>query len=285
MTTGQRHTKAYLAAGGTGIVYALDAGRVLKDYTEPFRGDIERRALERLSPHPNIVRLLESTQDGSLILERGQVLRKVLQERKANRIPLRHKIRWLKHAGHGLQHSHENGIIQADVGCGNMILTRWDHLKLIDFEGSSIDGAEAGSQYEWFSYRRSTPAVSQQTDIFAYGCAMYEIITGKPPFHELEKADNRSSLTEQRYRENQFPDVGDLPLGELMQGCWVGTFKAMSDVVRALETKYPPGVRALLKSCCTLQDGVEPVKPHNEVRQTWASFMLQKLAFRAGNVG
>lgn len=253
MNTNQHHPKVYLAAGGSGIVYALDAFTILKEYTEPFRGDVELQALERLRPHPNIVRLIGSTQDGSLILERGCVLRQFLQEHKANHVPLRHKIRWLMDAGRGLEHAHKNEIIQADVGCGNMILIGGDRLKLIDFEGSSIDGAEAGSQYEWFSYRRAQSAVSKQTDIFAYGCAMYEIITGKPPFHELEKAHNRSILVEQRYRENRFPKVEGLPLGKVMQGCWHGTFGSMSEVLFALESASPSGMRAWLKSFCTIQ--------------------------------
>ncbi|KAK5214818.1 hypothetical protein LTR96_011680 [Exophiala xenobiotica] len=134
-------------------------------------------------------------------------------------------------------------------------------LKLIDFGGASTDGEEHGSCYQWHSYRRSTPEVSKQTDIFAFGCVIYEILTGRYPYHEFEPSDNRSHLVEQLYEEYQFPDITDLPLGQLMQGCWHGTLNSMSDIVQALEAadsvsmnaKYGAGtVTKVRKRCCFL---------------------------------
>lgn len=47
--------------------------RVLnKENSESVGGDLERRAFERLVPHPNIVRYLGRSREGSLILERGK---------------------------------------------------------------------------------------------------------------------------------------------------------------------------------------------------------------------
>lgn len=43
---------------------------------------------------------------------------------------------------------HSCDIIHSDVGCHNWILTGEDYVKLIDFEGCSIDGGPAGSCYE-----------------------------------------------------------------------------------------------------------------------------------------
>jgi len=142
--------------------------------------------------------------------------------------------------------------------CGPTVLMGSDCLKLIDFGGASIDGGEHGSCYQWYSYRRSKPAVSKQTDIFAFGCVIYEIVTGKNPYHEFEASDNRSHLVEQLYQENQFPDITNLPLGQLMQGCWHGTFNSMSEVVQALEAADSMSMKAedgatvtkVLKSCC-----------------------------------
>jgi hypothetical protein len=71
-------------------------------------------------------------------------------------------------------------------------------------------------------------APSKQTDTFAFGCAAYEIITDKPPHHELEKVVGNDRLVEQRYEQNRFPDVSDLPLGPLMQSCWQGESKSMA---------------------------------------------------------
>lgn len=221
------------------MVYAIDENTVSKEYYPDCDGVVERGAYERLGSHPHIAKYLGCLPDGSIVLERGQVLRSICQQPEANRIPLETKVLWLKHAAEGYQHVHDSDIIHADVSCNNMILTPDNNLKIIDFEGCSVDGAQAESCYEWFSYRRSIPSISKQTDIFAFGCAAYEIVTGKPPYHELEKVDGNMGLVEQRYEQNQFPDVSDLPLGALMQSCWEGESKSMADIRRQLEELNP----------------------------------------------
>ncbi|KAI0570758.1 SPS1 Serine-threonine protein kinase [Pyrenophora tritici-repentis] len=151
-----------LAVGGSGVVYAIDEERILKE----FHGeeiDVERRALERLGLHVNIER-----------------------------------------------------------------------LKIIDFEGSSIDGEDAGACYEWFSYKESSPRISRKTDIFAFGCAMYEVITGRQPYDELHPFEDRMIRVKKLYAENQFPEVENIPLGKLMQACWDGTFDSMDEVLQEL---------------------------------------------------
>ncbi|KAH8730411.1 kinase-like domain-containing protein, partial [Phaeosphaeriaceae sp. PMI808] len=194
----------FLAAGGSGTIYAIDEERVLKEFYD--KGiEVERRAFERLGSHPNIVKYVGSV-DNSLILERGQPIRKLIKE-KGLKISLETKIRWLKEAAEGTRYIHDKHIIHADTGCHNWIIVH-GHLKIIDFDGCRIDGEEAGSCYEWFSYKESTPAISRKTDIFAFGCAMYE---------------------------NQYPDVNNLPLSNLMKGCWHGTFSSMHEILQGLE--------------------------------------------------
>lgn len=82
-------------------------------------------------------------------------------ESNADKIPLLRRLRWLRQAVEGLRYAHEKGIVQADVGCYNMVLKRasslmvwmgFDCLKLIDFGGASIDGGEHGSCYQWYNY-------------------------------------------------------------------------------------------------------------------------------------
>ncbi|KAK7897036.1 hypothetical protein LTR67_004924 [Exophiala xenobiotica] len=247
--------RQYITAGGSGLIYGIDEKRVVKQYFEGEESDAEREreAYTRLGSHPNIASYLGSLKDGSIILERGQPLREKYQKSSADKIPLRRKLRWLRQAAEGIRYAHEKGIVQADVGCYNMMLIRAcgltilmgsDCLKLIDFGGASIDGGEHGSCYQWYSYRRSTPEVSKQTDIFAFGCVVYEILTGRHPYHEFEASDNRSHLVEQLYEENQFPDITNLPLGQLMQGCWHGTFNSMTEVVQALEAADSMSMKA-----------------------------------------
>ena len=70
-----------------------------------------------------------------------------------NKILLHRKLRWLRHAAEGLRHIHDKGIVHANVGYNNIVLIEDDYLKIIDFEGYSIDSEPAGLLYKWFSYR------------------------------------------------------------------------------------------------------------------------------------
>lgn len=223
--------------GKSGNVYALDTRRIVKKYDGGNDNEVraEHEVYNRLGPHPNIAEFLGALEDNSIVLERGQVLRHLLcQQPSANFIPLRTKYRWILHAATGLQHLHDNGIIQSDVGCRNMIVTK-GNLKLIDFEGCSIDGAGPTSSYEWFSYKPSTPRATVQTDIFALGCVMYEIMTGKPPYYEFKGMSNAREHVEHLYETNQFPDAAHLPMGHLMFDCWHGKFNSMREVIERIE--------------------------------------------------
>jgi len=221
----------YITTGKSAIIYSIDNERVLKEYFENDRRDVEFQAYSRLGSHPNIVRYLGYKGTHSIILERGEDIRTLYQNQNVSQISLLTKTRWIRQAAEGLQYIHQRGIIHADVGVSNMIIVN-DCLKIIDFEGCSIDGKPADSCYQWFSYRPS-PTVSIQTDIFAYGCAVYEIITGQPPYYEFETYPDR--YVEQMYTAYQFPDVARLPLGELILHCWHGQFRTMDEVIQKLE--------------------------------------------------
>jgi serine/threonine protein kinase len=229
----------FVAAGKSGVVYGIAHNRVLKEYHDSDGLEVEHRAYQRLGSHPNVAKLFETRTDGSIILERGQVLRTICQSTSADEIPIQKKLIWLRQAAEGYRHLHGCDIIHSDVGCNNLILTSDGYIKIIDFEGCSIDGESADSCYEWFSYRPAVPRVSRSTDIFAFGCAIYEVITGRPPHHELEASDDRYQHVENLYADNHFPDVTDLPLGELMQSCWHGNLTCMDEVIRELEAYRP----------------------------------------------
>ncbi|KAF2193638.1 kinase-like protein [Zopfia rhizophila CBS 207.26] len=225
----------FLAAGKSGIVYGIDEERVLKEYYESDSGEVERQVYQRLGSHPHVAELLGTLTNGSIILERGDCLRTICRDSAAaSEIPIQRKLGWLRQAAEGYQILHARDIIHGDVGCNNLILTRRG-VKLIDFEGCSIDGGPADSCYEWFSYCPSVPSVSQRTDIFAFGCVIHEVLTGKPPYHELEASDDRYKKVGELYMNNHFPDVATLPLGQLIQSCWSGELKSMREVIQELE--------------------------------------------------
>lgn len=145
-----------------------------------------------------------------------------------------------------LHYMHQQGIVHADVGCENMVIVG-DRLKLIDFEGSSIDGMEAAAGYKWYNRRDSI--VNLQSDIFAYGAVVYQILTGKPPFYEFAAFDDRSSPVQRLYSERRFPEVQGLPLSDVMLGCWSGSFDSMAEIIVALDSQ--PSARGLMHRLST----------------------------------
>jgi hypothetical protein len=107
----------FLAAGRSGVIYAINEERILKEfYGEGI--DVERRALERLGLHVNIVRCLGATQDG-LILERSKTVQVVIQGSRANQILLHTRVCWLHKAAEGTRYMHNNSIIHANIRCNN----------------------------------------------------------------------------------------------------------------------------------------------------------------------
>lgn len=86
----------FLNIGGSGTIYAIDDGIILKEFHD-VGIDIERRALERLKGHMNIVRYLGAAPNG-LIFERGRTVREVIRDSGACQIPLQTRFRWLHEA-------------------------------------------------------------------------------------------------------------------------------------------------------------------------------------------
>lgn len=228
------NTLEFLAPGTSGVVYAIDKDRVLKEYYDLDGGKVERQALDRLGSHPNIIGYFGEADAKSIVLERGIPLSSLSQTAV---IPIQKQMAWIRDAADGLQYMHQQGIIHADVGCENMVIVE-DQLKIIDFEGCSIDGKEATAGYKW--YNRGDSSVDSQSDIFAYGCLIYQILTGSPTFHEFAASDDRSNIVRHLYAEQRFPEVQGLPLGDVMLGCWSGRFKSMGEVISALDQTSSP---------------------------------------------
>ncbi|OAR01738.1 hypothetical protein LLEC1_04218 [Akanthomyces lecanii] len=220
----------FLAHGTSGCVYAIDEDRILKEYYNVEDSAEERRALDRLGSHPNIIRYLGDANPSSIILERGIPF---LSLSNTADIWIRNREAWIKDMAEGLSYIHQNNIIHGDFGCENMVVVG-TRIKIIDFEGCGMDGAESTAAYKW--YNRRGLSVDVQSDIFAYGCAMYQILTGKPTFSELVEDVDRDKVARRLWAEGRFPDVEGLRADSVMLGCWSGKFRSMGEVIAALDS-------------------------------------------------
>ena len=77
--------------------------------------------------------------------------------------------------------------------------------------------------------------VLRASDIFTIGSLIYEIITGRPPYDELEEDE-----VEKRFKRAEFPSTANLDLGKVIRGCWAAELQQCEvlDDVLMYEDRY-----------------------------------------------
>ncbi len=195
-----------LGVGGMAIVYRgrdLRTRRevALKTVRPEFRGDEGRRARFRREArtmaflsHPNVVRvydLYDGDDDGPwavLELIQGPSLKEIL--RRDGPLDPQRAGRILKQVAEALDHLHRRGLVHLDVKPQNLILTVDDHVKLIDFGIAQPSGLPQetldGQTFATAAYLAPEQALGDivdiHSDVYALGCVVFEMLTGRPPF-------------------------------------------------------------------------------------------------------
>jgi serine/threonine-protein kinase len=91
----------------------------------------------------------------------------------------------------GLAYAHDKGIIHRDIKPGNFLLTKDGTLKLADFGLATVAASNkltaTGKTMGTFRYMapeqiRGKPEPCPQTDIYALGIVLFEMLTGEVPF-------------------------------------------------------------------------------------------------------
>ena len=209
-----------LGARGAGMVYSardtkLDRNVALKLLPEAVTNDPDglrrfRREATLLASlnHPNIGRIygLEEPAAGTpfLVLEPldGESLASHLE---GGPVPLDESLQIARSIALALEASHERGIVHRDLRPGNVMLSASGTVKLLDFgvarsmhrpAASRTDSDRSGTVAYTEAYHDpngATPAymppeqirsgdVDERTDVFAFGCVLFELITGARAF-------------------------------------------------------------------------------------------------------
>src|SRR5512139_1536205 len=207
-----------LGRGGMGEVYvaddlSLDRKVALKFLPDAFTGNPERMArFEREAKllaslnHPNIAAIhgLEQA-EGKRFLVLELVEGETLQQRIGKGpLPIDEALGICKQIADGLEAAHEKGVIHRDLKPANVMITEGDKVKILDFglakalsdETQAVDSSRSPTLTEAMTRPGiilGTPAymspeqakgkaADRRADIWAFGCILYECLTGKKAF-------------------------------------------------------------------------------------------------------
>jgi serine/threonine protein kinase/tetratricopeptide (TPR) repeat protein len=194
-----------LGAGGMGQVYRahdsrlerLVAIKVLLPEPDLRRIEKEARAIAALS-HPNVVPIFDVGHDSGtdyLVEElvEGESLRDLLRGGPLSVVRFRYLAVQI---AEGLAAAHRAGIIHRDLKPGNIMVTREDCARILDFglatrhrtgpEEATISisrpGAVTGTPAYMSPEQIRGSTLDARSDIFSFGALMYEMITGQRAF-------------------------------------------------------------------------------------------------------
>lgn len=141
------------------------------------------------------------------------------------------KSKWAYQVAEAVDLLHRNGVIHCDIKPRNFLLDATLDIKIIDFSGSSLDGLKpaSGEGTRYFLPRnwRDQPTVT--TDLFALGSTLYEIFHGTSPYEEIP-----SDEVERLFTQKEFPNVSDIPCGQIIKQCWLSRVDSAAHVQTAV---------------------------------------------------
>jgi len=220
-----------LGAGGMGEVYRARDTRLnrrvaIKSLPSAFAQDPERvarfkREAQLLAAlnHPHIAGIhgLEES-NGAQFLVLEFVDGETLADRLAKGpIPFPEALKIAREVIDALEAAHEKGIIHRDLKPGNVALTADGQVKVLDFglaryeagdPGSSIDltasptlayaGTQAGIILGTAAYmspeQTKGKAVDKRSDVWAFGCLLFEMLTGSKAFEGEDVSDTLAAI-------------------------------------------------------------------------------------------
>ena len=230
---GHYEIRSKLGAGGMGEVYLAEdtklarkvalkilPAEVAANHDRMRRFIQEARAAAALN-HPNIAHIYEiGERDGVNFIAMefidGQTLREIIYGEDC---ALPKLLRYLQHAAEGLAKAHLAGIVHRDLKPDNIMVTRDGHAKILDFglaklieqqhlPASSSETTTAFLPQELKSgivlgtvgymspeqAQGKSKEIDQRSDIFSFGCILYEAVTAQRAFEGKDAIDSLNKI-------------------------------------------------------------------------------------------
>ena len=228
-TLGHYEIGGKLGEGGMGAVYRARDRRLGRDVAIKVlptefasapdrlaRFEREAQVLASLN-HPNVATLYGFEDLGGLpFLVMELVSGQTLRDRIARAaLPLTEALTIAKQVADGLEAAHDKGIVHRDLKPANVMITPDGRVKLLDFglakafdltreaaESPTVtmSGTGAGVVLGTVSYMSPEQArgadVDKRTDIWAFGCCLFEMLTGRRSFGGETPPDTMAKIIE-----------------------------------------------------------------------------------------
>ncbi len=260
-----------IGAGGMGEVYGATDTKLsrevaikvlpqtLSDESSVIaRFEREAKVLASLN-HPNIATIfgIEDLDDSRAIimeLVEGETLAERLQR---GALPLDQCLRVFRQIAEALRAAHAKGVVHRDLKPGNIKFTRDGLVKVLDFGlakpnlnlntaetihslgASTIPGSVMGTPAYMSPEQTRGEKVDQRTDVWAYGCCLFESLTGEKPFQGKTISDVMAEVLKADPNFAIVPADTPAELTSLLRRCLEKEsdrrLPIMSDIVAQLE--------------------------------------------------
>ena len=257
----------FIAKGGMGEVYLGEderlnrkvAIKVLPEHAVPDsdayrRFHQEAKTLAALS-HPNVVTIFDvgiADDIPFVVMEllQGETLRERIDRSSLALLPI---LEIARSIAEGLRSAHAAGVIHRDLKPQNIFITSPGLVKILDFglarwqkpdvslsQMQTSSGVVAGTiPYMSPEQLRGQP-VDARSDIFSFGCVIFEMLTGKSPFHRAASADTISAiLSDQPSIPRNIPSEFSNFILHCLEKDPGQRFQTMQDLILVLQTITP----------------------------------------------
>ncbi|MGA2586838.1 MAG: protein kinase [Candidatus Aminicenantales bacterium] len=204
MIGGRYKLQTIAGRGGMGVVFKAEDTRLRRTVALKFLPEEFSRAPEAkerflreaqaaaILDHPNICPIYEVDEaDGATFFTMAFVDGLSLKDKiAAGPVPLLEVIDLALQIAEGLKAAHEKGVVHRDIKPANIMLGREGQARITDFGLASLEGGAALTRPQTVLGTAAYMSPEQvrgekadgRTDIWAFGCTLYEMTTGRRPF-------------------------------------------------------------------------------------------------------
>jgi serine/threonine protein kinase/tetratricopeptide (TPR) repeat protein len=231
---GRYEIRSKIGAGGMGEVYLAEdeqlhrkvalkvlPAEVASNQDRMRRFNQEATAAAALN-HPNIAHIYEIGEDaGTHFIAMEFIDGATLREKiHLDHTALGKLLRYLQHAAEGLAKAHAAGIVHRDLKPDNIMVTRDGHAKVLDFglakliEPPQFSGSGSSEVATVILHQQSTPGmilgtagymspeqargqtdeIDHRSDIFSFGCILFEAVTGQKAFAGKDAVESLNKI-------------------------------------------------------------------------------------------